>query len=101
MEINRFPFQVEQPGREGIRGPRYLRQQDEGSFSDMVRRAIDAVDHSSKDADMKAEDVVKGKSENIHEVMIAMQKAQLSFQLMVEVRNKAIETYQELSRMQI
>jgi len=33
--------------------------------------------------------------------MISMQKAQLSFQMMVEVRNKAIETYQEISRMQI
>jgi flagellar hook-basal body complex protein FliE len=72
-----------------------------GSFGDMIRDAINSVDKASKTADQQVEDVVSGKSENIHEVMISLQKAQLSFQLMVEVRNKAIEAYQELSRMQI
>ena len=72
-----------------------------GSFGDMIRDAINSVDQASKTADKQVEDVVSGKSENIHEVMISLQKAQLSFQLMLEVRNKAIEAYQELSRMQI
>jgi flagellar hook-basal body complex protein FliE len=73
----------------------------DGSFGDMIRDAINSVDRASKTADKQVEDVVSGKSENIHEVMISLQKAQLSFQLMLEVRNKAIEAYQELSRMQI
>jgi len=67
----------------------------------MLSNAIDSVDNQMHSADQKVADVVAGKSENIHDVMISMQKAQLSFQLMTEIRNKAIETYQELSRMQI
>lgn len=73
----------------------------ESSFSNMLKSAIGSVDEASKTADKQVEDVVSGKSENIHEVMISLQKAQLSFQLMLEIRNKAMETYQELSRMQL
>lgn len=73
----------------------------ESSFGNMLKNAIGSVDEASKTADKQVEDVVSGKSENIHEVMISLQKAQLSFQLMLEIRNKAMETYQELSRMQL
>lgn len=71
------------------------------TFGDMLSNAIDSVDNQMDTADQKVSDVVSGKSENIHDVMISMQKAQLSFQLMTEIRNKAIDTYQQLSRMQI
>jgi flagellar hook-basal body complex protein FliE len=71
------------------------------SFGNMLSRAIQSVDQSMKTAENSAEDFIAGKTENVHEVMINMQRAQLSFQLMLEIRNKAIETYQELSRMQI
>ncbi len=96
-------LQQQMPGDEGFGRPRQLEiGETEGeSFSDMVQDAIEDVDEAQKNADQKVEDVVMGRSDNIHETMIAMEKAQLSFQLMVEVRNKAIETYQELSRMQI
>jgi len=42
-----------------------------------------------------------GESENLHELMIALEEAKLVLDLTVEVRNKAVEAYQELSRMQI
>ena len=71
------------------------------SFADMITEAIESVDESQKIADQNVRDVVTGQSDDIHEVMISMEKAQLSFQLMVEMRNKVVETYQELSRMQI
>lgn len=71
------------------------------SFADMLTRAVNGVDESMKTAEMNMQDYVAGKTDNIHEVMISMQRAQLSFQMMVEVRNKGIEAYQELSRMQI
>lgn len=71
------------------------------TFGEMLNNAIDSVDGQMKDADKKVSDVVEGKSENIHDAMISMQKAQLSFQLMLEIRNKAVDTYKELSRMQI
>lgn len=73
----------------------------DNSFSDMLSDAIKGVDDTMKASDQSMQDYVAGKSDNVHDVMISMQKAQLSFQMMVEVRNKAIEAYQEISRMQI
>jgi flagellar hook-basal body complex protein FliE len=92
-----------QPGTEGMSELRRLRPAETGdeSFADMIRDAVNSVDQMQKSAESSAEAVIAGDEENIHEVMIAMEKAQLSFQLMVEIRNRAVETYQELSRMQI
>ena len=45
--------------------------------------------------------VLSGQNVSLHQAMIAMQEANVSFQLMVEVRNKLMESYQELMRMQI
>ena len=45
--------------------------------------------------------LVSGKNVSLHQTMIAMEEASISFQLMVEVRNKLLESYQELMRMQV
>lgn len=73
----------------------------ENSFADMLSKAVGSVDEAMKVSEQTTEDFIAGKTENVHDVMISMQKAQLSFQMMVEVRNKAIEAYNEISRMQI
>lgn len=70
-------------------------------FSDTLRNAIDRVDASQKAADGQIEAFVAGEQENLHEVTIAMNEARLHFQLMTEVRNKSLEAYQELMRMQV
>lgn len=90
-------------GNEGFGEPQKIERGEnrKGSFSDMVKDAINSVDQAQKTADQNVENIVMGKSDNIHEAMISMEKAQLSFQLMMEIRNKAVETYKELSRMQI
>ena len=73
---------------------------EEGStFGDMIKNAIHSVNDAQKNADNMVTDFVSGKTDNVHEVMISMEKAQLSFQLMTEIRNKIVDTYQELSRM--
>ena len=71
------------------------------SFGDMIQNAIESVDESSKVADGKMQDLVAGKTENVHDVMMSMTKAQMSFELMTEIRNRLVETYQTVSRMQI
>ncbi len=73
----------------------------ETSFADLLTRAVGSVDQAMKVSDQNIENFIAGKTDNVHDVMIGMQKAQISFQMMVEIRNKAIETYQEISRMQI
>lgn len=70
-------------------------------FGNAFQDAMDSVDDAQKSANAEVEAFVAGEQENLHEVMIAMNQAQLSFQLMTEVRNRSLETYQELMRMQI
>jgi flagellar hook-basal body complex protein FliE len=48
-----------------------------------------------------ARDIMLGKSDNIHQAMISMQEAGVAFNLLVEVRNKLVESYKELTRMQV
>ena len=71
------------------------------AFAGTLRDAVDRVDASQKAADGQIEAFVAGEQENLHEVMIAMNEARLHFQLLTEVRNRALETYQELMRLQV
>lgn len=71
------------------------------SFANLLNRAVNSVDQNIRASEQSVQDFAAGKTENVHDIMISMQRAQLSFQLMVEIRNKAIEAYQEISRMQI
>jgi len=73
----------------------------DGGFADTLNRAIQAVDRAQKAANEQVEAFVAGEQENLHEVMISMNQARLYFQLMTEVRNRLLETYQELMRTQI
>lgn len=71
------------------------------SFKETLESAVDQVDQAQKESDSQIEAFVAGEQENVHEVMLAMEEANLSFDLMVEVRNKVLEAYQELMRMQV
>lgn len=70
-------------------------------FGSALKNAVERVDASQKTADGQIEAFVAGEQENLHEVMIAMNEAKLSFQLMTQVRNRLLETYQELMRMPV
>lgn len=101
MDISRIGLRAPLDPTEGRSPLRSLGGSQGTTFADMVKNAINDVDGAHKTADRQIDDIVAGRSENIHEAMISMQKASLSFQLMLEIRNKAVETYQELSRMQM
>ena len=66
-------------------------------FSELVSKVNDLQVQS----DQSIQALSSGESKNLHEVMISMEKASLSFQFMSQVRNKAIEAYQEVMRMQV
>jgi flagellar hook-basal body complex protein FliE len=102
MDLSRIGLNTGGDPFEGRAPRRTLGMESSGrTFADMVKNAISDVDLQHKTAEKQVDDIVSGKSENVHEAMISMQKASLSFQLMMEIRNKALETYQELSRMQM
>jgi flagellar hook-basal body complex protein FliE len=70
-------------------------------FGEFFKDAVNRVDGMQKEAHQQVTSFVAGEQDNVHDVMIAMNEAKLAFQLMSEVRNKALETYQELMRMQV
>jgi flagellar hook-basal body complex protein FliE len=71
------------------------------SFAATLKDAVGAVNQAHKEADIKMQELATGKSQNIHETMIAAEKADIALRLMVQVRNKMIEAYQEIMRMQV
>lgn len=71
------------------------------SFADSLKKAVNTVDALQKDADVKMQELATGKSQNIHETMIAAEKADIALKLMVQVRNKIIDAYQEIMKMQV
>ncbi|MFO7985568.1 MAG: flagellar hook-basal body complex protein FliE [Desulfatiglandaceae bacterium] len=73
----------------------------EGSFANMLSGAINETDRLRKAADVAVTDLASGNNTDIHKTMIAMEKASVSFKLMMEVRNKVISAYQEIIRTQV
>ena len=70
-------------------------------FADMIKNSIESVNRKQVEADKAAAELASGKSSNIHEVMIKMEEAEISLRLMVQMRNKVVEAYQEIMRMQV
>jgi flagellar hook-basal body complex protein FliE len=70
-------------------------------FASSLKDAVESVNQAQKESDRKMQELATGKSNNIHETMIAAEKADLSLRLMVQVRNKIIEAYQEVMKMQV
>jgi flagellar hook-basal body complex protein FliE len=68
-------------------------------FVDTLKETIDSTNKLAKESDKAALDLSSGKSTNIHEAMIAMQKADISLRLLVKMTNKIIEGYNELNRL--
>lgn len=66
-----------------------------------IQDFIKDVDQRSKEASSIRADALSGGSSTLHQAMIASQEAGVSFTLLVEMRNKLLETYQELMRMQV
>lgn len=71
------------------------------SFGDMLMKKIENVDQIQQAADTAVTDFSTGKSRNLHEAVLALEMADTSLRLMVTVRNKVIEAYQEVMRMQV
>jgi len=71
-----------------------------GSFGEWLDRSIAQVGTMQAQADSAAEKLVTGENKDIHGTMIALQKAGVAMDLMLEVRNKVIAAYEEIKRMQ-
>lgn len=71
------------------------------SFEAVLTEAVGAVDTQMRVADQAAADLAAGRSADLHGTMIAMQKADVQFRTLVEVRNKMLKAYEEVMRMNV
>ena len=71
------------------------------NFSKTLADIVKQTDELQKVADQTLEDFSTGKTEDMHEVMLSMTRADLSFQMLLEVRNKLVDAYTEIMRTQI
>ena len=71
------------------------------SFQHVLSKLVNEVDELQKSAEQSVESFAAGKITNVHEVMVAMEKADLSFKFIMEARNKLVEAYRDVMRMQV
>ena len=72
----------------------------ETEFSAILKSKVNEINQLQLDADQAITKVEMGNSGSIHDAVIALEKADLSFRKMIQVRNKILEAYQEVMRMQ-
>ncbi|WP_324717718.1 flagellar hook-basal body complex protein FliE [Carboxydochorda subterranea] len=77
------------------------RSQPARPFSEVLRDAIEQVNALQLQAQDAAEALARGDVQDVHQVSLAIERAQLALELTVAVRNKVLEAYQEVSRMQV
>lgn len=70
-------------------------------FAEYFRQALDSTNSLLIDADKIADDFAVGKTDNIHQVVLAAEKANIALQFTMQIRNKIMDAYSEIMRMQI
>ena len=73
----------------------------EAGFDRILQSMVDKVDEKEKAATQAVRKIMVGESDNLHQAMIAQQESGVAFNLLLQTRNKLVESYQELFRMQI
>ncbi len=71
------------------------------SFADILKKSLNEVNELQNKADSSIKSIAEGKMDNIQDAVIAIEKADISLKLVTEIRNKAIEAYKEIMRMQV
>lgn len=71
------------------------------SFGDYLKSALDSLNESQVQADDDTEKLITGETTDIHQVLISAQEAKIQMELAVEVRNKLVDAYKEISTMQV
>lgn len=71
------------------------------SFASVLKQSIEKVNEAQNHSDVLTEKLARGGNVDLHEVMIASQKASITLQTTMEIRNKVVEAYQEVMRMQV
>ncbi|WP_432418819.1 flagellar hook-basal body complex protein FliE [Cytobacillus spongiae] len=73
----------------------------QGKFASVLKQSIEKVNEAQIQSDAMTEKLARGENVDLHQVMITSQKASITLQTTLEVRNKVVEAYQEIMRMQV
>ena len=71
------------------------------SFGQVLKDSIDKVNQYQADADHATKELIAGRNKNIHETMLTVERADASLKMMMQVRNKVLEAYKEIMKMQV
>ena len=72
-----------------------------GKFGNLFTRLVDDVSAAQQGADVETRKVMLGQTDQLHTAMISLQESSMALNLMVQVRNRLVESYQELMRMSV
>jgi flagellar hook-basal body complex protein FliE len=72
----------------------------QSEFLNTLQKTLDQAQQIENEADSKVTDLISGKGQDVHSAMIAVEKADISFQLIMQVRNKIVKAYQDISGLQ-
>ncbi len=85
----------------GPAGPKVVDSSDNTSFKDVLMKNIEQVNQLQQDAEKAIEDLYSGRRDDVDGVLIAKQKADLAFQMLLQVRNKLVDAYDEVRQMRV
>ncbi|MCA9733268.1 MAG: flagellar hook-basal body complex protein FliE [Deferribacteres bacterium] len=80
---------------------RESKNQGESNFIDTMKSFLSDANTLQKNAADQVEALVSGETTDVHDVMVAMEKASVSFEMVMEIRNRMLEAYQEIMRTQV
>jgi flagellar hook-basal body complex protein FliE len=87
-------FDIKAPGLEG--GPEAGR-----SFGEFLQESITKVNSLQNEANVAMEKLASGESQNLHETLLAVEKAEISFKMINQIRTKVLDAYRDIMKMQI
>lgn len=95
QEMNLQGMEISEPGS-NVSGPGAAKD-----FGEVLKDSFDKVNLHQHQSDRAIKELVAGRSKNIHETMLAIERADSSLKLAMQVRNKILEAYREIMRMQV
>lgn len=98
--MNQIPSLPNPLSTERYQGATSATPKADGGFYDVLSNAVESVGGLHADATSKVSSVLNGDGQDIHTAMIAVERADLAFQLVLQVRNKVVNAYQEVAHMQ-
>ncbi|MEX0744248.1 MAG: flagellar hook-basal body complex protein FliE [Phycisphaeraceae bacterium] len=92
---------VNRTGPAAPKGPSAADDASSPQFKDVMMKHIDQVNQLQQDADTAIEDLVSGKRDDMDAVLMAKQKADIAFQMLLQVRNKMMDAYEEVKQIRV